>query len=69
MFFYGERRFMALKTLRWQGDDGYKFALPLEHFEGHRPSCCKRKIYPLARGIVHHQSNSSDQDDWHLLWR
>jgi hypothetical protein len=39
-------------------------ALPLEHFEGHRPSHCKRKVYPLAWRIVSYQSNSSAWGKW-----
>ncbi len=27
-------------------------ALPLEKFEGHRSSYCKRKVYLLARGVI-----------------
>ncbi len=33
-------------------------ASPLEHFEGHLPSYCKRKVYLLAWGVVSYQSNA-----------
>ncbi len=34
-------------------------ALPSEHYAGHGPSHCKRKVCPLAWGIVSYQSDVS----------
>jgi hypothetical protein len=41
--------------------------LPLEHFEGNRPSHCKRKVYSLAWEIVSYQSNMTARGEWPLL--
>jgi hypothetical protein len=42
---------MALKTLRWQGKFIAIIALPLEHFEGHKPSLAVEKHNCLLRGL------------------
>jgi hypothetical protein len=39
-------------------------ASPLENLEGHRPSHCKRNIYPLAWGIIFYLSSTSVQGEW-----
>ncbi len=43
-------------------------ALPSEHFEGFRPAHYREKAYPLARGIVPHQSNALKPDFWPFRW-
>ncbi len=66
-FYLAMRGFMALKTLRWWGDDGDESRLAIGAFEGHRPSHCKRKVYPLAQEIVSYQSDMSARGEWPLL--
>jgi hypothetical protein len=41
---------VALKTLQWQGKFIAIIALPLEHFEGHKPSLAIEKHNRLLKG-------------------
>ncbi len=50
--------------LRWQGNDGQHFALPLEHLKGLDPLIAQEKYILLARGIVPHQSDVLDCEKW-----
>ncbi len=51
MFFCGKRRFMALKTLQWRGNNGYKFALPSERLRAIDPLVARENYIRLLGGL------------------